>query len=489
MSRLSKITFCIRRPGFVLAVIAGLALLGPVPGQAQNLLENGDFNLPATTEAPGGWKLWTYAKAKGAAWVNHAKDTNSDDGSFYMQVGSDENGSSGAGLYQIVPAASGYLYHLSVDSAAQAWWWPKAEMRLFCLDISNNVLSESVADVTSGISGNDRGLGWSHYTLSVISPAGTARVKVEFASQSGTGTVFFDNAALTKEASPLPGSPFAREILPPSSPYGSAIGIKNIPYTRPSTPRQNFDLYLPEGPHQRPFPLIVWIHGGAWMMGVKDWDNVKYLVGHGYAIASIGYRFSPEATFPAQIQDCNAALDFILAHAAGYGVDSNRFIIGGASAGGHLALLLGLARNQSAFGAEPAIRPVAILDFFGPTDLNHMAEDLTAIHSQTGLDLWRDAGAKLLGAPAQDCPDKARFASPLTYVTTNSAPVLILQGDKDNLVPVNQSRRLEAELNRARVKNQLIVVAGAGHDGPLFSTPEVAAKVIAFLNGLGFTTD
>ncbi len=72
-----------------------------------------------------------------------------------------------------------------------------------------------------------------------------------------------------------------------------------------------------------PFPLVVWIHGGAWLSGLKEWNNVKYLVRNGYAIASVDYRFSPEAPFPAQIQDCNAALNFIVSHATNYGISRN----------------------------------------------------------------------------------------------------------------------------------------------------------------------
>src|SRR5579871_5806846 len=160
------------------------------------------------------------------------------------------------------------------------------------------------------------------------------------------------------------------EVLPASSAYGEALLTKDIPYVSHASTNQNFNLYLPGNKGAQPFPLVVWIHGGAWLSGSKEWDNVKYLVRDGYAIASIDYRFTQEAPFPAQIQDCNAALNFILAHAADYGVDAKRFVIGGGSAGGHLALMLGLARGQKDFGANPEVKPLAILDFFGPADFN-----------------------------------------------------------------------------------------------------------------------
>jgi acetyl esterase/lipase len=274
----------------------------------------------------------------------------------------------------------------------------------------------------------------------------------------------------------------AAEILPASSPYGEATVIKNIPYVAHPTSRQNFDLYLPKNKSDQPFPLVFWIHGGAWMMGFKDWDNVKYLVRHGYAIASIDYRMSTDAKFPAQIQDCNAALNFILTHATNYGINPKQFVVGGGSAGGHLALLLGLARHERDFGAKSSVKPLAILDFFGPTDFNTMLDDLKMIHSEKGIALFQDAVPKLLGTPLGQSSDEAKIASPITYVKKTNPPVLILQGGKDDLVPVAQSQRLHDALDRARVKNQLIVVDAAGHDGPLFSTPEMESKVTDFLN-------
>jgi dipeptidyl aminopeptidase/acylaminoacyl peptidase len=111
-----------------------------------------------------------------------------------------------------------------------------------------------------------------------------------------------------------------------------------------------------------------------------------------------------------------------------------------------------------------------------------MKSDLTEIHSQKGLDLLQDAGTKLLGPVAEQTAEQIKTASPITYVSTANPPVLILQGSKDDLVPAIQSERLHEALTRAGVKNQLIALPDAGHDGPLFSTPETAAKVIHFLN-------
>ena len=273
------------------------------------------------------------------------------------------------------------------------------------------------------------------------------------------------------------------ELLPAASPYGEAKAITNIAYVTNPSPRQNFDLYLPVS-GKKPFPLVVWIHGGAWLMGSKDWNNAQYLVRHGYAIASVDYRMTTEGAFPVQIQDCNEALNFIVAHAREIGVDGKRLVVAGGSAGGHLALLVGLARQQPGFGADPAIKPAAILDFFGPTDFTTGLEQLESMHSKKGMELFKDAVPKLLGAPLSLDLGKAKIASPLNYIGTNSPPVLMVHGSNDELVPVAQSRQLQAALDRAGVQNRYQEVPDTGHDGPRFSKPDIEAVVIGFLDGV-----
>ena len=272
------------------------------------------------------------------------------------------------------------------------------------------------------------------------------------------------------------------EHLSASSPYGEAIIITNIPYATNATPRQNFDLILPAHRDKELFPLVVWIHGGAWLSGLKEWNNVKYLVRNGYAIANVDYRASTEAPFPAQIQDCNAALNFILARATNYGISPHRFVVGGGSAGGHLALLLGLARHEKSFGADPAIKPLAILDFFGPADFSRARNDLQAIQAGQGVALFDEVMPKLMGAPLEQSADKLKLASPIQYVAADNPPVLILHGGKDEFVAAAQSQRLHEFLDRAGVQNRLILIADAGHDGTPFSTPEIAAQVNGFLD-------
>ena len=143
-----------------------------------------------------------------------------------------------------------------------------------------------------------------------------------------------------------------------------------------------------------------------------------------------------------------------------------------------------MARHEQAFGADPALKPLAILDFFGPSDLTTNLADLEAAHSEEGIKLISRVVPQLLGGSPQEDPEKAKAASPISYVRPDSAPVLIFQGTKDPLVPVAQSERLHARLDEAKVRNRLVLVADAPHDGPAFETPEQQAKVLDFLRSV-----
>jgi acetyl esterase/lipase len=256
---------------------------------------------------------------------------------------------------------------------------------------------------------------------------------------------------------------------------------KDIPYVADGQPIQTLDLYLPAKKFARPVPLVVWIHGGAWKLGIKDWITVPYLVDEGCAIASIGYRFSQDAKFPAQIQDCNAALNFLLKNAGKYGLDPGRVIIGGGSAGGHLALLLGLARNRADWGANPKFRAAAILDFFGVTDISTAKKGFTDPKWLAEVD---SIYLQLLGALPADRPDIAKDASPINYVTRDAPQVLIIHGGNDDKVPLDQSRTLAEKLSSVGVLHTLFIFEGAGHDGPAFQDPKVQAAVRQYLKGV-----
>jgi arylsulfatase A-like enzyme/dienelactone hydrolase len=239
------------------------------------------------------------------------------------------------------------------------------------------------------------------------------------------------------------------------------------------------DLYLPaEGDDATTGggrkPVVLWIHGGGWKHGTKAACPLAWLAAEGVAVASIDYRLSWQAPWPAQIEDCRAAVAWLRREAATYGLDPDRIIVGGGSAGGHLAALLGTAGT----GAAPV---QGVIEFFGPTDLLTMPPNVPG-PDRTPEDLAASHGAKLLGGPVHERPDLARAASSLFHVSADDPPFLILHGDADPLVPLEQSTRLEAALRAAEVPVTMVVLPGVGHGGPgFFDSPPVRAAVVKFL--------
>jgi len=279
--------------------------------------------------------------------------------------------------------------------------------------------------------------------------------------------VFVDAKAQYKDTLDIPGTKVYREI----------------PYLKNGLKQQNLDLYIPDGVKQ-PMPLIIWIHGGGWDGGYKGWIEIPYLAKLGYAIASVEYRFSSVAPFPAQILDCNEAVYYLWKNAAQYGLDTSRFVVGGGSAGGHLAALIGTSTNNHVtefyndIKKENKVRIRAVLDYYGPSDLN-------VVHGRAAyLDYDGDNSFlnKFLGAHALDRPDLAAIASPVTYIDKNDPPILIIHGDIDGFVPFWESQLFYSRLKLAGVNAKLIKIVGANHAGPQFQAPDIQQQVISFLN-------
>jgi alpha-L-fucosidase len=258
-----------------------------------------------------------------------------------------------------------------------------------------------------------------------------------------------------------------------------AVVHRDLAYVPDGHERQKLDLYLPKGGENS--PLIINIHGGAFKMGSKsDGVPVAYLA-QGYAVASINYRLSQHAKFPAQIEDCKAAVRWLRAHAREYRLDPNHFAAWGSSAGGHLSAMLGTTGDSKEFdvGAnlEQSSRVQAVVDYFGPTDFLQMDEHRLAngmVH-----DAANSPESELIGGPIQENQDKTAKANPITYVTSSDPPFLICHGDQDPLVPQHQSVLLEAALRQAGVPVMFYTVAGAGHGG--FNDPKVPAMTKEFL--------
>jgi acetyl esterase/lipase len=263
----------------------------------------------------------------------------------------------------------------------------------------------------------------------------------------------------------------------------TAQAQKNITYAEISSGPQLLDLYHPANA-KGPAPLIIWIHGGGWKNGSKE-NCLPIRMGfteRGYAVASINYRLTGEASFPAQIEDCKSAVRWLRVHAKEYGLDADHFGAWGSSAGGHLVALLGTSGDVADFstGENPDVssRVQAVCDYYGPSDFMTMG-------TVPGFEMHARADSPesaLLGASAAEKPETAKVASPVSYATPDDPPFLIVHGDSDRTVPPDQSRRMDAALRKAGVETELIFLLGAGHGGPAFSTPEMAKKVACFFD-------
>jgi acetyl esterase/lipase len=258
----------------------------------------------------------------------------------------------------------------------------------------------------------------------------------------------------------------------------------NIPYANDTLKKHLLDIYLPPA-KKSSYPLIVWVHGGAWISNDKYADmgymtnTIKAFIDSGYAIASIDYRYSTTAPFPAQIQDCNEALEYLYQNGAKYSLDVNRIALIGFSAGGHLASLLALSNNNYvksfyADGKKSHFKISLMLDFYGPSDL------LTLKGNDSNDP--KNPITLLLGTRAIDRPDLAKKASPATYIDKNDPPFLIVQGEKDESVNPDESVNLSSRLKSAGVDNELIIVPGAPHFGAMFDAEFIRKRIFYFLD-------
>jgi len=258
------------------------------------------------------------------------------------------------------------------------------------------------------------------------------------------------------------------------------------------SPAQKLDLYLPKG--NGPFALVINIHGGGFRVGDKDMLDapiLESLLARGIAVASINYRLSDEAPFPAAIEDAKAAVRFLRANARGYRLDPDRFLAFGQSAGGNLASLVGTTANAGVF-ENPALgnagvssRVSAVIDWFGPTDFLQMDPQARTQGCPPDHGAADSPESAYLGAPIASVPDKVRAANPITYIDAQDPPFLLQKGAKDCLVPVGQSKILAQALRAAGVPVQLDILAGAGHGDmglwtPVFLSKANVARVVGF---------
>lgn len=241
---------------------------------------------------------------------------------------------------------------------------------------------------------------------------------------------------------------------------------RDLVYKRVNGRAIKLDLYSPKNISQ-PLPVVIWIHGGGWSSGRKDRPPAVNLVEDDYVVASIDYRLSGEAPFPAQIEDCKAAVRWLRANAAKYHLDPDHIGAWGHSAGGHLAALLGTSGGVPALEGDGdnlsySSRVQAVCDMSGPADILGLYENASGASSDRARKARTAIQALLAESPEQD-KAKAMAASPITYVSKNDPPFLLIHGEDDPLVPASQSQRFAAALKAAGVETILEIATGRGH--------------------------
>lgn len=272
------------------------------------------------------------------------------------------------------------------------------------------------------------------------------------------------------------------QVLEPRLPDG-VKAHRDLVYVEGGHERHKLDLYLPEKA-DGPLPLLIWVHGGGWQNGSKDGCPPLRggFIERGYAVASINYRLSGHAVFPAQIEDCKAAIRWLRAHANEYHLDGSRFGVWGSSAGGHLVALLGTSGDVKEFdvGAnlDQSSRVQAVCDYYGPTNFTVFVT--TPGYESHATDASPEA--KLIGGAVMQNKDKAARVNPVTYVGRDDPPFLIVHGGKDPIVPINQSQLLFEALKKSEVSAHFHTIHVAGHGGPGFASQNINDMVSTFFD-------
>ncbi len=256
---------------------------------------------------------------------------------------------------------------------------------------------------------------------------------------------------------------------------------------------QKLDIYLPES-GDGPFPVILAIHGGGFMMGDKADRQLNPMLNglkRGYAVVSINYRMSGEALFPKNINDVKAAIRWVRGNAKQYHLNSDKIAVWGGSAGGNLSALAGTSadikelEDLSMGNKEQSCRVNAVVDWFGPTNFLLMDEELKA--TGNGMPNHGKANSpesKVLGQKISEIPSIVALANPETYITKDDPPFLIMHGTKDPLVPTQQSILLAEKLKAVLDNDKVIIhlLEGARHGGKEFEQATILQMVFDFLD-------
>ncbi|HWW60315.1 MAG TPA: alpha/beta hydrolase [Thermoanaerobaculia bacterium] len=268
---------------------------------------------------------------------------------------------------------------------------------------------------------------------------------------------------------------------PPTPGTGTFSTIENLEYANVNGKPLLLDLRIPDGPG--PHPVILYLHSGAWITGDRTGGPAIRQASRGYAVASIDYRLAPSSTWPAQIEDCKAAVRWLRANAARFQLDPGRIGVFGTSAGGHLAAVLGTSGGVGALeGPELgnggySSRVKVVIDYYGPTDLLKLDEQKLPCLPLDGNSLFMPPSL-LMGCAIQQCPEKTESANPIAYASADDPPFLIVHGMRDCLVGWQQSQMLHDALPQST----LVLLPNGEHGGSAFDEQKVKQLVSDFLD-------
>lgn len=249
----------------------------------------------------------------------------------------------------------------------------------------------------------------------------------------------------------------------------------DIEYAKAGDISLQLDVLKPKAASDKPRPCIVWIHGGGWQNGNKSSGTGRlagYVASGDFVGVSVGYRLTDKGSWPAQIHDCKAAIRWIRANKEKLGIDDSKIGVWGSSAGGHLVSHLGSSGDVKEVEGDLGTtglssRVACVVDFCGPSDFPNFQMTSGAQNPIT----------KLLGGSPKEKSDVARQASPVTFVTKDDPPFLIVHGTDDRTVPFRQAELLHEAQKQAGVDTTFVKIEGGGHG---IGGPEVEARVRAF---------
>ncbi|MFA7419918.1 MAG: alpha/beta hydrolase fold domain-containing protein [Melioribacteraceae bacterium] len=258
----------------------------------------------------------------------------------------------------------------------------------------------------------------------------------------------------------------------------------NVEYARINGISLTLDIYIPS--HiSYPTPTIVWIHGGGWQSGSKENVNGTWLIQKGFSIVSINYRLTDKGIHPVQINDCKAAIRWIKANASKYNFDIGRIGVFGSSAGGHLAALVGTSGDVKELegdvggNLDQSSRVQAVCDWYGPANFFTICGSVppTSNHCDAA-----SPEGKLIGGDLRTNPEKCKSVSPISYVSNDDPPFLIMHGTADNTVPFHQSAELDSAYKAIGHDVTFIPQPGAGHGGGSFNADSTKQRITDFFN-------